>query len=61
MSHPLMEKIKTLFETDRDSATLKDCSQMLFDLAVVAEGGKLDNPARFSKLVGEAMATAMDQ
>ena len=61
MEHPLMEKIKALFESDRDNATLKAYSQMLFDLAIVAEGGKLDNPARFSKLVGEAMATAMDR
>ncbi len=60
MAHPLMEKITTLFENDRNNAALKDYSQMLFDLAVVAEGGKLENPARFSRLVGEAMAKATD-
>ena len=56
MAHPLMEKIKTLFENDRDNAALRDYSRMLYDLALVAEGGKLDNPARFSKLVGDLMA-----
>lgn len=61
MKHPLMLKINSLFETDRDNAALKDYSRMLFDMAVVAEGGKLENPAQFSKLVGEAMAKAMDQ
>lgn len=61
MAHPLMEKVKALFEADRDNASLKDYSWMLFDLAVVAEGGKLENPARFSRQVGEAMAKAMDQ
>lgn len=61
MAHPLMNKIKSLFETDRDNAALKDYSRMLFDLAVVAEGGKLENPALFSRLVGDAMAKAMDQ
>ncbi|MEJ2155959.1 MAG: molecular chaperone HtpG [Desulfobacteraceae bacterium] len=60
MRHPLMAKINTLFENDRDNAALKDYSQMLFDLAVVAEGGKLENPARFSRMVGEAMANAAD-
>jgi molecular chaperone HtpG len=60
MAHPLMEKVKALFEADRNNASLKDYSQMLFDLAVVAEGGKLENPARFSRQVGEAMAKAMD-
>ncbi|MGD9366401.1 MAG: molecular chaperone HtpG [Desulfobacteraceae bacterium] len=61
MAHPLMEKVKALFEADRENASLKDYSRMLFDLAVVAEGGKLENPSRFSRLVGEAMAKAMDQ
>ena len=30
------------------------------DMAVVGEGGKLDNPARFSKMVGDLMARAME-
>jgi molecular chaperone HtpG len=40
---------------------LKDYSQMLFDLAIVAEGGKLDNPSRFSKQVGDALASALSR
>ena len=60
MTHPLMGKINALFENDRDNTALTDYCQMLFDLAIVAEGGKLENPARFSRLVGEAMAKAAD-
>jgi molecular chaperone HtpG len=60
MHHPLMARIKASFEKDRGNAALKDYSQMLFDLAVVAEGGKLENPARFSRMVGEAMAKVAD-
>jgi molecular chaperone HtpG len=60
MTHPLMDRIKSVYENDRENAALKDYSQMLFDLAVVAEGGKLDNPARFSRQVGDAMAKAME-
>jgi molecular chaperone HtpG len=59
MDHPVIEKIKALFESDRDNPQLKDYSQILFDMAVVGEGGKLDNPARFSKMVGDLMAQAM--
>jgi molecular chaperone HtpG len=55
MGHPLMSKIKTLFESDRDNAALKDYCAFLFDLAVIAEGGKLEDPARFSRQVGEMM------
>jgi len=59
MDHPVVEKIKTLFENDRDNPALKEYSQLLLDMAVVSEGGKLDNPARFSKMVGELMSRAM--
>jgi molecular chaperone HtpG len=59
MDHPVIEKIKTLYENDRNNPQLKDYSQILFDMAVVSEGGKLDNPARFSKMVGDLMAQAM--
>ena len=58
VEHPLMSKIKTLFESDRDNPVLQDYCDLLFDLAVIAEGGKLENPSKFSRLVGEAMANA---
>jgi molecular chaperone HtpG len=59
MEHPVVEKIKTLFENDRDNPELKDYSQLLLDIAIVGEGGKLDNPARFSKMVGDLMSRAI--
>jgi molecular chaperone HtpG len=59
MDHPVIEKIKALFESDRDNPQLKDYSQILFDMAVIGEGGKLDNPGQFSKMVGDLMAQAM--
>ncbi|MBT8341515.1 MAG: molecular chaperone HtpG, partial [Desulfatitalea sp.] len=59
MDHAVMGKIKALYENERDNTALKDYCQMLYDLAVIAEGGKLDNPSRFSRLVGEVMAGAM--
>lgn len=59
MDHPVMEKIKTLFENDRDNPVLKDYSLLLFDIAVIGEGGKVENPTKFSKIVGELMAGAL--
>jgi molecular chaperone HtpG len=55
MGHPLMGKIKTLYENDRDNAALKNYCVLLYDLAVIAEGGKLEDPVRFSRQVGEMM------
>ncbi|HMA86845.1 MAG TPA: molecular chaperone HtpG [Desulfosalsimonadaceae bacterium] len=56
LNHPLLAKIQNLYENNSDDETLKDYSRLLLDLAVVSEGGKVENPARFSKMVGELMA-----
>jgi len=56
MAHPVMEKVHGMFETDKKDARLDDYIHLLLDLAVIAEGGKVDDPSRFSKLVGELMA-----
>ena len=60
MDHPLLGKIKTIFEQDKDSPVLKDYSDLLFDMAVIAEGGKVENPSRFSKMIGDLMASKLD-
>jgi molecular chaperone HtpG len=59
VNHPVMEKIKQIFETDTTSPVLTDYADLLFDIAVISEGGKLDNPSRFSKLMGDLMAKAI--
>ena len=56
--HPVIEKMAALFEKDKDDATLKDYTQLLLDLAVIGEGGKVADPSRFSKLVGDLMAAS---
>jgi molecular chaperone HtpG len=59
VNHPVMEKIKQIFETDTTNPVLTDYADLLFDIAVISEGGKLDNPSRFSKLMGDLMAKAI--
>ncbi len=59
ISHPVMTKIKEVFETDTTNPVLTDYCDLLYDAAVISEGGKLDNPARFSKLLGDLMAKAI--
>jgi molecular chaperone HtpG len=56
MDHPVMEKIRGMFEADKDDPKLSDYIHLLFDLAVIGEGGKLDDPSKFSKLIGDLMA-----
>ena len=56
MAHPVMEKVHAMFEADKDDTRLTDYIDLLLDLAVIGEGGKVDDPSRFSKLVGDLMA-----
>ena len=59
VNHPVMEKIKSVFESDTTNPVLTDYCDLLYDIAVISEGGKLDNPARFSALVGDLMAKSI--
>jgi len=56
MAHPVMEKIHAMFEADKDDAKLGEYIHLLLDLAVIGEGGKVEAPSRFSKVVGDLMA-----
>lgn len=58
-SHPVVEKIKRVHEQNAESEALKDYSELLYDLAVIGEGGKIENPSRFNKLVADLMAEAI--
>ncbi len=57
--HPAVTKMKELFEKDKRDMRLKDYSQLLFDMAVIGEGGKIENPSRFNKQVGELLSGAI--
>ncbi len=59
VNHPVLTKMKTIFETDTTNPVLKDFSELLYDIAVISEGGKLDNPAGFSKQLGDLMAKSL--
>lgn len=59
LNHPVLEKMKTVYDKDRKAPVLKDYSQLLYDMAVISEGGKVENPSNFGKMVGELMAAAL--
>lgn len=56
LEHPAVAKIKTLFEKDDKSPQLADYIHLLYDIALIGEGGRIENPSRFSKIVGDLMA-----
>lgn len=56
IEHPVVEKIKALFEKDRKNKDLHDYSKLIYDMALISEGSKIDNPSWFSKRVGDLLA-----
>ena len=61
MDHPLLVKIKAIFEKDKEAQVLPDYTTFLYDMAVVSEGGKLDDPSRFNRMIGNLTAGTIDQ
>lgn len=59
VAHPVVARMREIYEADRERPELKEYCELLLDMAIIGEGGKLDNPSQFSKRVGEMMAGAM--
>ncbi len=57
--HPVVEKLKKMYESDKNDPKLKEYSHLLYDLAIIGEGGKIENPSMFSKLVGGLLDHAL--
>lgn len=59
MDHSVVDKINAIFEKDAAAPILKNYARLLFDLATISEGGKIDNPTDFTRQVGELMSDAL--
>ena len=59
IDHPAVSNIKFLFEKNNKDPLLKDYARLLLDLALIAEGGKVDDTAHFSKTIGTILAEAI--
>jgi molecular chaperone HtpG len=51
--HPIVQRLKD----ESDERRFADWSHILFDQAMLAEGGQLDDPAAFVKRLNEVMLT----
>ncbi len=56
LEHPALAMLKDLFEKDSSSEKLADYIHLLYDIALIGEGGRVEDPSRFSRLVGDLMA-----
>jgi molecular chaperone HtpG len=58
-THPLLEKLKTICDEDRTDPRLADYATLLFGQALLAEGGKVEDPAEFGRRIAELMLKAL--
>ncbi|MRR14634.1 molecular chaperone HtpG, partial [archaeon] len=56
IDHPAVSNIRFIYEKNRKDLLLKEYAHLLYDLAVISEGGKVDDPSYFSKTIGKIMA-----
>ena len=54
--HTVVQKLRETAERDKDAAELDEYAELLYGQALLAEGGQLPNPGRFSKLLADIMA-----
>lgn len=55
-AHPAVEAVQSMYETDKENPKLAESVELLRDLAHVAEGSKVDDPAAFAARIAGLMA-----
>jgi len=55
LSHPVMEKVKSLYEVDPKSSKIKEYSRLIYDLALILNGEKPVDPSNFASKISEFM------
>ncbi|MCE7872086.1 molecular chaperone HtpG [bacterium CPR1] len=59
--HPLLVRMKAVYQAKPDDPALAEQSELLYGLAVLAEGGDLPDASRFTRLLGELMVKALEE
>jgi molecular chaperone HtpG len=54
--HPLVTGLRAAHERSAEDAALPDTAELLYGTALLAEGGDLEDPARFAKLLADRLA-----
>ena len=55
-SHPIIVRLYERYNANRDDSTVSDSIELLFELALIAEGSKLPNPQAFAQRINEILA-----
>ncbi|WP_127507383.1 molecular chaperone HtpG [Actinoplanes solisilvae] len=55
-NHPLVSGLRIAHENRADDSALPETAELLYGTALLAEGGDLEDPARFAKLLADRLA-----
>ncbi|NMN95227.1 molecular chaperone HtpG [Antrihabitans stalactiti] len=58
-THPLVTGLKDAFAEHKDDAGLAETAELLYGMALLAEGGELSDPAHFTKLLANRLARTL--
>jgi molecular chaperone HtpG len=58
-AHPLITGLRTAHGERADAPEVAETAHLVHDLAILAEGGELADPARFVKLVAKRLETGL--
>ncbi|MBY8874214.1 molecular chaperone HtpG [Micromonospora sp. PLK6-60] len=57
--HPLVSGLREAYDADGDRARLTETAELLHGLALLAEGGELADPSRFTRLLADRLARTL--
>jgi molecular chaperone HtpG len=58
-THPLVTGLRKAQEQGTDEATLAETAELLYGMALLAEGGELKDPSRFTRLLADRLARTL--
>jgi molecular chaperone HtpG len=60
-AHPVVKAVQSMYEANKENPKLSESVELLRDLAHVAEGSKVDNPAVFATRIAALMSRDLDR
>ncbi|MGH3821568.1 MAG: molecular chaperone HtpG [Pseudonocardiaceae bacterium] len=58
-THPLVSGLQKAYDERKDDPALPETAELLYGMALLAEGGELSDPARFTRLLADRLARTL--
>lgn len=60
-THPLVSGLQRAYDERKDDAGLAETAELLYGMALLAEGGELSDPSRFIRLLADRLARTLEK